>query len=103
MATIWHRRRKAAREAGEYHALGGPDTRAHHASLGQDCADAYDDAFKDRVAALDLVRERSTHPLRQIISDANAVWRRSDDSDVAELANLIEQLAQYTLDKEEQA
>lgn len=103
MATIWQRRRTAARKAGAYHAEGGPDTRAHHASRGQDCADAYDDAFKDRIAALDLARERSIHPLRQIVSSADSIGRRSNDSDVTELARLVELLAQYTLDKEEQA
>lgn len=105
MATLWQRRRKAAREAGAYHADGGPDTRAHHAALGQDCADAYDDAFADRkrdreeqVAREIAIRD---HPLTTIKREADALYQRTDNSDVAELARLVESLADYILEKEQ--
>lgn len=101
--TLWQRRRKAAREAGAYHADGGPDTRAHHASLGQDCAEAYDDAFADRRRDRENEIARHNHPLRQLINEADALAFSAESEEVTQLARLVERLAQYMLDKEEQA
>lgn len=101
MATLWQRRRKAAREAGAYHAEGGPDTRAHHAALGQDCADAYDDAYKDSVRFREEQAAAANHPLTTIKREADALYWRSNDGDVMGLARLIESLADYILEKEQ--
>ena len=101
--TLWQRRRKAAREAGAYHADGGPDTRAHHASLGSDCAEAYDDAFADRRRDRENEIARHNHPLRQLVNEADALAFSAESEEVTHLARLVERLAQYMLDKEEQA
>lgn len=104
MATLWQRRRKAAREAGAYHADGGPDTRAHHASHGTDCADAYDDAFADRrrEREANIAREIAVrdHPLTAIKREADALAYRADSEEVTELARLVERLAEYIMEKE---
>lgn len=104
MATIWQRRRKAAREAGAYHADGGFDTRAHHARFGQDCADAYDDAYADRRREREeqIAREIALrdHPAT-ISREASALSYRTDDSSVMELARLVERLADYIIEKEQ--
>lgn len=104
MATIWQRRRKAAREAGEYHADGGPDTRAHHAAQGKDCAEAYADAYADRVAHHErnmlAEQERVNHPLSNLAMRAEALAYRGETPEVAELARMIAELAQYIVEKE---
>lgn len=105
MATIWQRRRKAAREAGAYHADSGFDTRAHHAKFGKDCADAYDDAYADRRRDREeqIAREIALrdHPAAAISREASALSYRTDDSSVMELASLVERLADYIIEKEQ--
>lgn len=111
MATLWQRRRKAAREAGAYHADSGFDTRAHHARFGQDCADAYDDAYADRRREREeqIAREEEQiareialrdHPAT-ISREASALSYRTNDSSVMELARLVERLADYIIEKEQ--
>lgn len=104
MATKWGRQRKAAREAGEYHADGGEDTRAFHASRGTDCAEAYADAYADRMAYHErnmlAERERVNHPLTNLAMRAEALAYRGETPEVAELARMIEELAQYIVEKE---
>lgn len=101
MSTKWGRLRSAAREAGAFHAEGGDDRRAEFASRGSDVRDAYDSGFQNRKQEIARQAEAFDHPLRQISRDANALWSRADDSDVSELASLIERLADYLVEKEE--
>lgn len=98
--TIWGRQRKAATEAGAYHAQGGPDRRAYFASLGRDTRDAYDKGFQNETTEQNLRDERSRHPLRQISAAAYRI-RSNPDPEVSELARLVEELTDYILEKEE--
>ena len=101
MSTKWGRMRNAAREAGADHADGGEDRREEFASRGRDVRDAYDSGYQNRLQERARQAEAFDHPLRQISRDANALWSRADDSDVTELATLIERLADYLVEKEE--
>ena len=101
MTTKWGRMRNAAREAGALHAEGGDDRRAEFASRGSDVRDAYDSGYQNRVQDRARQAEAFDHPLRQISRDANALWTRAESSEVAELARLIEGMADYLVEKEE--
>lgn len=101
MTTKWGRMRNAAREAGALHAEGGDDRRAEFASRGSDVRDAYDSGYQNRQQEMARQAEAFDHPLRQISRDANALWTRAESSEVAELARLIEGLADYLVEKEE--
>jgi hypothetical protein len=101
MTTKWGRMRNAAREAGALHAEGGDDRRAEFASRGSDVRDAYDSGYQNRRQEMARQAEAFDHPLRQISRDANALWTRAESSEVAELARLIEGMADYLVEKEE--
>lgn len=102
MTSLWGRRRKAAREAGEYHAEGGPDTRAHWVALH--AGDSYDAGYKARSQEIEEIQARQTairdHPLNQIRHEAETIARVTDSSEVRELAELIERMAEYIMDRE---
>jgi hypothetical protein len=100
MSTKWGRMRNAAREAGAEQADGGDDRRAEFASRGSDVRDAYDSGYNNRVQERAREAEAFDHPLRQISRDANAIWSRTNDSDVSELASLIERMADYLAENE---
>lgn len=97
----WGKQRNAAREAGAYHAQGGPDRRHEFASRGVDLGLAYKAGYDNEVRRMEEAAERENHPLRRIIREANILWNGASLSEVAELARLVEELAQYMLEKEE--
>ncbi len=99
--TIWGRQRKAATEAGAYHAQGGDDRRHEFASRGVDVGLAYQQGYENERRRMEEQAERENHPLRRISREANALWNRAESSDVSELARLVEELADYILEKEE--
>lgn len=97
----WSKQRNEAREAGAIDAQGGFDRRHEFASRGIDLGLAYKEGYDDQVRRMEEAAERENHPLRQISRDANGLWGRAESSEVCELARLIEQLADYILEKEE--
>ena len=101
MTTKWGRMRNAAREAGAYHADGGEDRRAEFSSRGTDVRDAYDSGYQNRLQERTRQAEAESHPLRQISREANAIADRAESSDVRELADLVERMADYLIEKEE--
>lgn len=101
MSTKWGRMRSAAREAGADHADGGEDRRAEFASRGTDVRDAYDSGYQNRLQERARQAEAESHPLRQISREANAIADRAESSDVRELADLVERMADYLIEKEE--
>lgn len=96
----WRSQRNAATAAGILHAQGGPDRRAEFASRGSDLRDAYDKGFQNEEQDQLRRDQAENHPLRQISSKAYLI-RSNPDPEVAELAELIEQMADYLLEKEE--
>lgn len=101
MSTKWGRMRNAAREAGADHADGGEDRREEFASRGRDVRDAYDSGYQNRLQERARQAEAESHPLRQISREANAIADRAESSDVRELADLVERMADYLIEKEE--
>ena len=97
----WGRLRKAATEAGAMQADGGDDRRDEFASRGADLRDAYDAGFRNRERERADQQEAFDHPVRQISREANALYDRTEDSDVRELCNLVERLADYITEKED--
>jgi len=102
VTSIWGKRRRAAREAGQYHAQGGPDTRA--AWTEKHCAEAYAAGYDEQMEYFNQQQTRQTairdHPLTQIKHEADALAYRSDNSEVTELARLIERMAEYIMEQE---
>lgn len=96
----WGKQHKAASEAGAYHAQGGDDRRHEFASRGVDLGLAYQQGYDNERRRMQEQDERENHPLRQISAGAYRI-RSNPDPEVSELANLIEQLADYMLEKEE--
>lgn len=86
MTTKWGRMRKAATEAGREHAHGGPDRRAEFASWGADVRDAYDSGKRNAE--------------RNIRDEAKKIWTEASARDVAALARVVEELAEYLMEKE---
>lgn len=103
MTTKWGRMRSQATEAGCAHAYGGEDRRAEFASRGPDVRDAYDSGYRNaqREIAEQNEREDRLRPLRDISRRALRLHGRSTDPDFVELGELIEQLADYLISKEE--
>lgn len=103
MTTKWGRMRSQATEAGCAHAYGGEDRRAEFASRGPDVRDAYDSGYRNaqRDIAEQQEREDRLAPLRDISRRAIGVRERSNYPEVVELGELIEQLADYLISKEE--
>lgn len=97
----WSKLRKNATEAGAFHADGGDDRRDEFASRGTDLRDAYDKGFQNRERERAEQEKAESHPLRQISREANALYDRTEDSDCRDLANLVERLADYIVEKEE--
>lgn len=98
----WSKQRKAATAAGAYHAQGGDDRRAEFASRGSDLRDAYDKGFQNEQQEQSRREAAALHPLRQISAEANAIWNRAESREVSELASLVERMADYLLEREEQ-
>lgn len=99
MTTKWGCMRAAATEAGALHAQGGDDRRAEFASRGTDVRDAYDRGFQNQQQEAARQQEVFDHPLSQIAREAN-ILTTSDTSEVRELADLIERMALYLVEKE---
>ena len=100
-STIWRQQRKAAEEAGREDAESGENNRDRYAVKGRDVMEAYDNGFRERKAEIERQQEALDHPLRQISREADALAYRTDDSDVMELARLVERMADYLADKED--
>lgn len=100
MSTVWGRRRKSAREAGAYAAQGGPDRRREFDSLG--VVHAYDEGYQNEIDEMQVRKDQDDRlaPLREISREANMLVLSAQSSESAELARLIERLADYLLEKE---
>lgn len=97
----WSRQRSAAREAGAYYAQGGPDRRHEFASRGTDLGLAYQQGYDNERRRMEEQDERDNHPLRQISREANRLVETVESSEARQLAELVERLADYILEKEE--
>ena len=92
--------RKQAYTAGVLHADGGTDERDLWAERG--FKDAYESGYSEHAAYLESEQRHREHPLRHIGHAANALGFRAETSDVRELCDLVERMADYLLEKEEQ-
>ena len=102
MTTKWGRLRKVATEAGRDHAHGGPDRRAEFASRGTDVRDAYDSGKRNAEREMQEQAEQDERllPLRNIRDEAKKIWTEANARDVAALARVVEELAEYLMEKE---
>lgn len=101
MSTKWGRQRKAATGAGAFHAQGGDDRRAEFASRGTDLRDAYDKGFQNEQQDQARRDAAEAHPLRAISREANRLVETIAGDEPRQLAELVERLADYLLEKEE--
>lgn len=93
-------RRRKAYEDGVLEADGGVCNR-HKYVHDTDLLSAYNQGKAAHTADLKEQAERHDHPLRQISREANALYDRTEDSDVRELCNLVERLADYLVEQEQ--
>lgn len=98
--TKWQARRKRAEIAGREAADGGMDRAEEFEAMGVDTGEAYANGKREREREIAEAQAREAHPLRRISRDAEILASRADDSDVHELASLVEQLADYLLEQE---
>ena len=99
--TKWRQRRQLAEIAGREAADGGMDRAEEFEAMGVDVGEAYAKGKREREREVSDFNRRQNHPLRRISNAANALAGRADDSDVRELADLVEQMADYLLEQEE--
>jgi hypothetical protein len=90
-----------AYDAGLIDSSGAGGNRQHEFPLKD--RPAYNKGFREgqKFQEAEAEQEAFDHPLRQISRDANAIWHRADDSDVCELARLIEALADHLAEQEQ--
>lgn len=93
------RMRSKAYDDGVLEADGGVCNR-HKYVHDTEMLSAYNQGKAAHTAHLKQKAEAFDHPLRQISRDANALWTRADDSEVCELARLIEGMADYLVEQE---
>lgn len=101
MTSIWATWRKQARDAGALHAQGGPDRRREFAEKSHDAAQAYEAGYTEEIADQQRRDEYDNHPLRQISREANRLVETIGGDEPRQLAELVERLADYMLEKEE--
>lgn len=99
-STRWHQQRKIAHDAGRIHADGGEDKFALHAAKGDDVAEAYRKGYKEREREIAEQASAFNHPLNEIVRRTDALASRAEDSDVRELADIVNDLARHLADKE---
>lgn len=98
--TIWQRRRKNAEIAGREAADGGMDRAEEFGSMGVDTGEAYAKGKREREREIAEAQAHQNHPLRTISYAADAIADRAESSDVRELADLVERMADYLLENE---
>lgn len=100
MTTKWGRQRRAAREAGAFAAQGGPDRRREFDGLG--VVHSYDEGYKEEIEQRQAEADRleRLEPLQQINNQADALASRSDNEEVREIADMIRDLTQHLMEKD---
>lgn len=97
--TIWQRQRKAARQAGREAVEGGDDRKPEfeHKGLGA----SYDEGFRERQQEMAQAKAYQEHPLRAISREANRLVETIAGDEPRHLAELVERLADYLLERED--
>lgn len=98
--TRWQARRKRAEIAGREAADGGMDRAEEFEAMGVDTGEAYAKGKREREREMEEAEARESHPLRQISREAADLYNRTESSDVRELSELIERMADYLLENE---
>lgn len=98
--TVWQKKRRSAREAGWEDAELGNYRYDHFAKQGSDVGSAYIDGRNERLGEMAAAQARWDNPLLKISLQAANLVSATDSSEVRELAEMIEQLADYLLEKE---
>jgi len=101
MTSQWGKMRKAATEAGAFHADGGPDRRDWFSSRGSDVRDAYDKGYSNRTQEMARESDKTDRlkPLTEIIDRAECL-SGLPSVEAHEVAELVRDLATYLLEKE---
>lgn len=99
-STIWRQRRKNAEIAGREAADGGMDRAEEFEAMGVDTGEAYAKGKREREREIAEAEARESHPLRQISREAADLYNRTESSDVRELSELVERMADYLLENE---